>query len=108
LHLIAKLLDLNIGLPPSAGCSQLDESPLPASKSLWEAETRAAWEIEYKKHLSTRKGAGLLRTKWLRESAKAEVDGLKSGDIEDLSRWSENVDQLGRMLLIALAGLDFS
>lgn len=107
MHLIAKLLDLSVGLPTSAGCSQLDGAPLPASKTLWEADTRAAWESEYKKHLLTRKGSSLLRTKWLRESPKSEIDGLKSDDLEDLSRWSEDVDQLGWMLLMAVVGLDF-
>jgi hypothetical protein len=104
---MAKLVDVNMGIPPPPGCSQLDSVPLPSSKRLWEAKTRVEWESEYKNYLSTRKGAGLLLTKSLRESTKSEVESMGSDIVEDLSRWSESVDRLGSLLLMALSGLEF-
>ncbi len=93
---------MSLGLPPPAGCSLLENIPLACSKLLWEADTEAKWEYEYKKYLSERKGSGLLTTRSLWESAKLDVSSMEAENLEDLSSWSKGADGFGAMLIMAV------
>jgi hypothetical protein len=56
---------------------------------MWEAETKAAWELEYKKYLSTRKGSEMLRCGDLCRPNDIDVISLGSDVVEDLPNWSK-------------------
>jgi hypothetical protein len=99
MHLLDVLLNFDIGTPKPADCSAMDQMYLPCSKALWEAETEGAWEQEYKKYLSTRNCGGLLTIGDLRRSNNVSVDEVDKDLIDDLSRWVEEVDSLGSLLL---------
>jgi hypothetical protein len=97
-----RLLDMSLGTHPPAGCSLLENILLPCSKLLWEADTKAKWECEYKKYLSERKSSGLLVTRSLWESAKFDVSSVEADTLEDLSSWSKGVDGFGALLIMAV------
>lgn len=99
MHLLDVLLNFDIGTPRPADCSTMDQLYLPCGKTLWEAETEAAWEKEYKQYLSTRSCAGLLTIGDLRRSNNLSVDEVDKDLIDDLSRWVEEADSLGALLL---------
>jgi hypothetical protein len=85
LHLTDMLLDMNIGKIRTPYCSQVDRIALPCSKTMWEADTMATWELEYKKYLSTRKGSRMLKCGDLRQLNDLDVNNLGSNVVEDLS-----------------------
>jgi len=102
LHLIDKLVDTSIGESDRPSCDELDKIPLPCSKEMWNAESETSWEIEYKKHLSTKKSRGMLTCGHLRQSSQLNMTEVNSDRVEDLGNWSTSIDRLGTVLLIAM------
>lgn len=99
MHILNMLLDLNIGTPSPTDCSVMDQIPLPCSKSVWQAETEAAWEKEYKRYLSTKNCGRILTVGDLRQSNNLDLNSLDTDIKGDLSEWAESVDSLGSLLL---------
>jgi hypothetical protein len=99
MHLLDVLLNFDIGTPRPADCSAMDQMFLPCSKTLWEAETELAWEKEYKQYLSTRNCGGLLTIGDLRRSNDMNIDEMDQDIRDGLSRWAEEADSLGSLLL---------
>ncbi len=99
LHLLDKVLDFNVGKPAITTCREFDNIPLTCSKVMWEAETAAAWEVEYKRYLSTRKGKRMAKFGDLRRSSNLEVNTMENDLKEDLSSWAKSIDGFGSMLL---------
>lgn len=66
---------------------------------MWLAKTVPAWENEYNKYLSLRHGNKMPTVGALRGAGVAEAnDDL----INDLSNWSNDVDDLGSLLLLVV------
>ena len=89
-------------------CPTIENIPLPCSRKLWEAQTRTKWEEEYKNYLLTKRRSRPLLTKALLDSTNAKTGSMESDLLDDLSRWSEEVDGYGSLLIMALSGLDFT
>jgi hypothetical protein len=102
LHLMSMLIDMSMEKLRSPSCSYLDRIALPCSKGMWEAETKRAWELEYKNYLSKRKGSEMLNCGDLRQQLNdQDMNSSASNIAEDLSTWSREVDSFGAMLLLA-------
>jgi hypothetical protein len=96
------ILDMSMGTFTSLNCSQLDQLPLPCSKTMWDAESKSAWEDEYKRYLSNIKGGRIFQCGDLRQLCRMEVSSLEHDTVAGLSAWSKVVDDFGAMLLLAL------
>ncbi|PVH83418.1 hypothetical protein DL98DRAFT_513301, partial [Cadophora sp. DSE1049] len=99
IHLMDQVLDFNVGKPNITTCRHFDTLPLICSKDMWEAETSAAWDFEYTRYLSSRKGTEMLRFGDLRKSSHLDVKDLDKNMVLDLSNWATNVDSFGSMIL---------
>jgi hypothetical protein len=74
---------------------ELETLPAPASKALWEARKREAWEREYDLYLGNWEGGGLrLGELWLLETETGARERR-----ERVDKWVESVDEFGMMLL---------
>lgn len=99
---MSMLIDMSMGKLRTPSCSYLDGIALPCSKAMWEAETKTAWELEYKNYLSNRKGSEMLKCGDLRQQLNdLDMNSSASNIVEDLSTWSREVDSFGAMLLLA-------
>lgn len=99
INLMDQVLDFNIGKPNITACRQFDLLPLTSSKRMWEAETPALWEIEYKRYLSNRQGMEMLRFGDLRKLSHLDAKELDRNLMLDLSNWASDVDGLGTMVI---------
>jgi hypothetical protein len=69
---------------------------------MWEAETKTAWELEYKNYLSNSKGSEMLKCGDLRQQLNyLDMNSSASNIVEDLSTWSREVDSFSATLLLA-------
>ena len=107
LHLMDKLLDMNMKKlrMDTQSCSQLDRISLPCSKAMWEAPTKDAWELEYKKYLSNRKGVAMIEYGDLRRMNDRDVSespGEVVKDLMDELRDTSDKVMYARRLLIDL------
>jgi Fungal specific transcription factor domain len=83
---------------PTYIAEELANLPVPASKSLWEATEREAWEREYDQHLAAWEGGELrISELWF----APEKDSPEHRDRVD--RWVESVDEFGMMLFAVCA-----
>jgi len=102
LHLMDRLVDMNVGKAQPSTCAEFDKIPLASTKSMWLAQTTSAWEDEYKKYLSVRHGTQMPTVGGLREAYGASTNDHESDLVKDLSNWSKDVDDLGSLLLMAI------
>ncbi|KAE8451057.1 hypothetical protein EG329_004729 [Mollisiaceae sp. DMI_Dod_QoI] len=100
LHLMDRLIYINIGKP--ASCTNLNKIPLPCSKQIWLAQTPSSWEDEYKKYLSLRHGSEMPDIGGLQEAYRADARDFENDLVQDLSKWSKEVEDLGSLLLMAI------
>lgn len=103
MHLLDALLNFDIGTPKPTDCNAMDQMYLPCSKVLWEADTEVAWENEYKQYLTTRSCGNLLTIGDLRRSKDLNVDEMNQDIRNDISRWAEQVDSLGALILTGIS-----
>lgn len=99
LHLVDRLIDLNLRPDLPNTCDQFDKMPLPCTKNMWLATTASKWEDEYKEYLSLRCSAERPTVGDLRKSGTAVMD---VDFVKDLSYWSKDVDDLGSLLLLSI------
>jgi hypothetical protein len=100
LHLMNLILDMSMSTFNSLTCSQLDQLPLPCSRAMWEAESRSAWEDEYKKYLSNMKGGRMFQCGDLRQMRLIEVSSLGGDVVDGLSAWSKGLAAGFRLKLL--------
>ncbi|KAK9312625.1 hypothetical protein V1522DRAFT_234122 [Lipomyces starkeyi] len=77
---------------------ELHDLPIPASKALWEARTRHAWEREYDYHLSTWQGNELCISELWRSPETGSLERQKRID-----QWMQSVDEFGMALFAVSA-----
>ncbi|KAK9351815.1 hypothetical protein V1523DRAFT_287226 [Lipomyces doorenjongii] len=77
---------------------ELRDLPVPASKALWEAQTREAWEREYDYHLSTWQGNELRISELWRSPDTGSPERQKRID-----QWMQSVDEFGMALFAVSA-----
>ncbi|KUJ24333.1 uncharacterized protein LY89DRAFT_18568 [Mollisia scopiformis] len=102
LHLMAYLLDMDVGKAQPSSCVGFDKVPLPCGKSMFLAQTASSWEDEYKKYLSSRNGSEMPTVGNLRKMFRTETNDWQNDLVKDLSGWSKDVDDLGSLLLVAV------
>lgn len=88
-----------MGMPATSSCVRPNDLPLPCSRVLWEADTETGWEMEYRKHLATRKGK-TMSIGDLGALNNMEVFGRVAFDFEDLFTWSTESDGFGALFLL--------
>lgn len=96
------LLDLNVGKTRPSSCGGFDKMPLPCGKGMFSSQTTSAWEAEYKKYLSSRSGSEMPTVKTLREIHGAGHRDHEDDLVKDLLMWSEDLDDLGSLLFMAV------
>ena len=78
---------------PSFVAVELASLPAPASKTLWNAQTRRTWNQAYNQQLShSSDGELLISDLWPQSEANSEALRLK------IDRWLSSVDEFGMML----------
>ncbi|KAK9242967.1 hypothetical protein V1506DRAFT_570300 [Lipomyces tetrasporus] len=83
---------------PNYVAEELHDLPVPASKALWEARTRKAWEREYDCHLSTWQGNELCISELWRSP-----DTGSSERQHRIDQWMQGVDEFGMALFAITA-----
>lgn len=100
LHLLYRLLDMNVSKAQAEPCPHFEGIALPCSRSMWHAKTISAWEDEYKKYLSLRAGSAMPTIGALRKGLGGADKDLDNDRVQDLSNWSKDADDLGALLLM--------
>ena len=78
---------------PSFIAKELATLPAPASKRLWNAQTRHTWNTAYNQHLSSwSDGEFLISDLW------PQVDADSTTQQKRIDRWLSSVDEFGMML----------
>ncbi len=99
------LLDINIDVPQYSECASFDSMPLPCSAKMWQAESRIAWEAEYKNYLSERKGSQMLKFGMLKDSLRLEVCAVERDRVDDLELWCTGADGFCALVITVARGI---
>jgi hypothetical protein len=68
--------------------------PLPSTKTIWEASTQSAWEVEYEAN-RVHQASGLV---FLGDLIDAQNASYSLANRQKLDRWNAGVDNLGSLL----------
>jgi len=99
--MISRVWDIDIGIPATPSCVEINALPLPCSGVLWEADTEAAWEKAYTQHLaSQKKGKHIASFGDLETLSSNDVLNRSPFDFDDLCDWSTQSDSFGALFLL--------